>query len=531
MTNQVSNNNNNNNNNISISGNPGVPPQNSNNNNAVTQVAQRTLPLLKPTTKIKKDLSGMLTASTSTTNSSVTLPIKSQSEENLVSKSRRNSSEETEVELEKSQSDYALSQYPKINDGKEINPGKEEEEGSPTNVNVNSKPVLKAETLITVRTVRNPLFGSKAAMRKIKMEKINNVPSIAQIIKDIDHKLTHFSKLAATSSNFSFFKNSVPFDAVAAATSLEKCIEYYPLHVDSILEAVLRVQSGIVNSKSKLEKLYETFAIALTNKDNLPFFRKYFDSFVSKEQRLTFVRNILRAVRNKGDLIPVLSKVTEEDFAVEVRQTFLRNDSLCNTLCKEYANMFLENEFASLKEFIDKAFKGKDMLSLDTLHMHSKDNNSKFSQLSFEKQREELKKHAEDFMVIATNILDFIYNKMTFSNELVAYLGENRKHCMSYLANDNNKLPSDKDLINDSRVLFSGFLFLKVINPYITGLVPATDLIRKRVYTQLSKIIQNLANEIPFGSDKEDTEFFGTFDAHFKHYAKQHQNFVDRLSL
>lgn len=347
-------------------------------------------------------------------------------------------------------------------------------------------------------------------------EKIH--PSIHEAQTDsgkILNKLNYFRQM---STPYKFY-----FQEQRAAKEIASCLRDYPTQTEEILKNVLSVENQL---KEKYHRRHFRETLICLGLDleyaHTTFLNKYF-----KDRSPEIVKDfgekwMCRLIKKKfhSDIIKHLNELTKIEFSEINKQTFLRGSTLSSACSVEYAKHLWEKELKELSKKIQKMIKKYDIHTLcivrKTILNKLESTNSKFKMMS-EIEKEELISpillaNLDPFKELLRFTLTHVYHGMSFPAELSELLQMRRFHILS-----------QKVEVDESRVFVSTDLILRVLNPYI--LFSDTSPPMKDVLLGLTKVIQALANELPFAEKVEEP--FDQLNDVFKEFLETHRSFID----
>lgn len=335
----------------------------------------------------------------------------------------------------------------------------------------------------------------------------------------------HEGKLLFDELLFSSIATKIYFNETKAASELFGCYRQFPQSRETLIQKMIETRLAL-SSERHLKRMDAVITMILKHKGGGNFIWKYFTSLEkSREEVGRFAENAVRVLSKEKDssarTLAMIERITRREIKLQKRETLFRENNFSSALCREYGMRLWDKDLSHLSKTIQEALQQTDLasISLDPTIVSQGDET-----LSPEVLDQKFDEQAQRFSVFARSIISQIF-KLNPPEELQKMLTSRRTHIIDYL---NTRSLEGEDVISSSRIFISEILYLRLVN----GKLLSIDLspIPHSILVSLSKVLQCLAKEAPFGIEKQDP-VYERLNPLFEEFIKRHRRFVDKFSL
>ena len=382
--------------------------------------------------------------------------------------------------------------------------------------------------------------------------------SIDNIDKRYD-SLTSFPKSTRSNQNFStivelrtklHYFTTMPtklyFDTKKAEAELSAVISEYPQEMQEVLKIVIEVRDKL--SEKHLHRLQDVLTRCLIEPsskfmgNNARFIKSYFIKYVGETDLFAkhVVAKLIEKQKKHEEITVILATYTLTDMVKETLETLFRGTNLSSSLCKHYGNFLWQQVLKELEKIILKELNSQSdisQLNIDPTSilmelMERKD--ISFNECSTKDQNdlfaETEKKRVDNFMRFAALAMAHIY-ALKFPEKFSQILQNRRSHIIKFLEKNMHQ-SKEFEAVDRSRIYISELLFLRILNPHLIAIAKAKAIPKEKsqivehVMVQLTKCIQCLAKQAPFGSEKDEL-LYEKLNPLYEDCIKTHQAFLD----
>jgi hypothetical protein len=224
-----------------------------------------------------------------------------------------------------------------------------------------------------------------------------------------------------------------------------------------------------------------------------------------------------------------ISRITRCELKFQTRETLFRETNLSSALCREYGNFLWGKHLKDLAKAIEHAVPHKELSSLslnrDIIIGQLTSNPDSENSLSEEDIEQAIALHIERFMEFARGAIPRIFEYLP-PQELQEVLNSRRNRIIHFI--QEHPLEENEDPVSLSRTYISEVLYLRLLHPHLITKDHSPAL--NNVLISLSKVLQCLAKETPFGTEKRDL-VYERLNPLFEEFIEAHRRFVDACSL
>lgn len=379
-------------------------------------------------------------------------------------------------------------------------------------------------------TSTQELRAKQMSFRRSKSEARFNFPAKHQD-KDENKRLT------APKINemlFSSIGTKIHFNEEHAAEEIFTAYRHFPRSRETLIRDMVEIRNGLTKDKH-LKRVDGVFAIILQQKRSGKLIKSYFLFLGEKvlEDIPRFAKHaVSKLSKEKVSFFKILksiSRITHRELRTQTRETLFRDCNLSSALCREYGEQLWEKELKNLAKKIEKAMHSVDLASIslspDIIAQEldrQEDGDPTSYQAAMDRKFDE---HAQLFSAFARSLLPIIF-ELSAPDELQQLFITRRRHIMHFLSD--HLLEETEDVISASRMYISEILYLRLINSHLMSIDSSP--VPQSVLLSLTKVLQCLAKENPFGTEKKDP-IYERLNHLFWEFIEPHRDFVDAISL
>jgi hypothetical protein len=323
------------------------------------------------------------------------------------------------------------------------------------------------------------------------------------------------------------------YNSKKAEQKLNVCLQDFRAQHEEIVDILREVRKQL--TETRIDRLWQVLAPFLLKVENADFLSSYFEkcpndinAFVASRA----VRTILEEGRSE-EFIPILSEYTLRDLKTQKLETLFRVDCLSSSLCKEYALFLWEKDLKVVKEAIARIFKANSPLTCFCLNkdivtdsLKSQIALEQFDLLSQDRVVEAMQiRHAKNLCRLAGKMLPVIY-ALKVPTALSQLFAKRRSHIIQFLKQTSPN--QGEDFHAHSRIYIAELVYLRILNPTLLKVGDGDQ--SSDVLLSLTKIMQCLASEAPFGTEKKNIIYEG-LNPLFHQFLPLHRAFLDQNSL
>ncbi|MBS0604106.1 MAG: hypothetical protein JSS60_03600 [Verrucomicrobia bacterium] len=377
-----------------------------------------------------------------------------------------------------------------------------------------------------VVVVRNPIHSISSSTADTEIVYLNPLFNEPRLVPDYVIK--------ASMPYVSCIPNKIYFDEERAEREISDCIHRYGPRRHVIIQTLIELRDSLTSIRHK-NRYDKVLALVLARQGNERFILQYVKN-LTVDADLFAAKAIQEFDKQKlepDQIVDILSRITRCELRTQRRETLFRETCLSSSLCRELGCSLWGRDLKRLSESLSTRIRGIDLslICLDRLKVIAalKTRIPSFDSIDPQEQEgiidRELAHNAERFIAFARTILPEIYAMRTppvFSEMMM----KRREHIVRFLAK--YPLESNEDPVQLSRVYISEIFCLRIINPLILSCGESTD--AKKVLISLTKVVQCLAKETPFGAEKSDP-IYEMLNPLFRDFFSMHCEFIDQNSL
>ncbi|MGE0670756.1 MAG: hypothetical protein AB7O89_07470 [Parachlamydiales bacterium] len=326
------------------------------------------------------------------------------------------------------------------------------------------------------------------------------------------------AELRQRCSNLMKISDKKRFDAQEAAKEVAQCLALSK-GPELLASTLSELKGGLEGTKKKV-RYHELMASLLLYPQAVPFIADY---VLAHENCDEFSANVIPFYKSWEtpplSVIYSLSLFTRKELQKQDLETLFRGTNLSTSFCKEYGLQILDTELRflgrSVKRPLDKGDALNFCLSEKLLQKYIAPVGSAASVNTDARIQENISFCKTYFREMLTQIY-----QMNLPVE-----------CQSLLAMYRAQIAKHFNLTHsDERVeVFTGQLFfLRILNPYL--IAQGSSELEVSALVSLTKMTQALANNIPFGTEKQDP-IFESFNDIYDEFKIIHQQFINANSL
>lgn len=322
------------------------------------------------------------------------------------------------------------------------------------------------------------------------------------------------------------------FHEEEAATQL---FNSYCLHRESretIVQELAELRKGLTKDRH-IHRFQTILTLILKHHGSGPFLCNYLRSLreQTQDEIALFAEHAIKRLSKEQNshtqIQACISRITRCELKTQTRETLFRETNLSSALCREYGSQLWGKHLKDMAKAIEQSIPHKDLpaLSLNRDAIISQLNPNPNNPLPEETIEQAIDSHAERFMTFARNTIPLIFEYLP-PHELQETLISRRHRIVRFI--QENPLEENEDPVSLSRTYISEVLYLRLLHPHLISSdhPPALN----NVLISLSKVLQCLAKENPFGTEKRDP-IYERLNPLFEEFVESHRRFVDACSL
>ncbi|MBS0654014.1 MAG: hypothetical protein JSR39_10885 [Verrucomicrobia bacterium] len=324
------------------------------------------------------------------------------------------------------------------------------------------------------------------------------------------------------------------FHEEEAATQLFNSYCHHRENREAMVQELVELRKGLTKERH-INRFQTILTIILKHHGSGPFICNYLKSLreQTQDEVALFSQHAIKRLskeQHSHTLVQAcISRITRCELKFQNRDTLFRETNLSSALCREYGNHLWGKHLKELTKAIEHAVPHKDFLSLslnrDIIISQLNPNPDSENPLSEEAIEQAIALHIERFMEFARDAIPRIFEYLP-PQELQDVLNSRRNRIIHFIKD--NPLEEDEDPVSLSRTYISEALYLRLLHPHLITKdhPPALN----NVLISLSKVLQCLAKETPFGTEKRDP-IYERLNPLFAEFIEAHRRFVDACSL
>ena len=344
-------------------------------------------------------------------------------------------------------------------------------------------------------------------------------------------------RLAAPKINdmlFSSIGTKIHFNEEHAAEEIFSAYCFFPKSRETLIRDMVEIRHGLTKDKH-LRRVDTVFAIILQQKRSGKLIKRYFQFLgeTALDDIPRFAKNAVSKLSKEKisffKILKCISRITHRELRTQTRETLFRDCNLSSALCRAYGEHLWEKELKNLAKRIEKAMHSVDLASIslnpDIIARelaHQDEGHGTANQDAMDCKFDE---HAQLFSAFARSLLPIIF-ELSAPDELQKLCILRRRHIMHFLRE--HLLEEKEDVISASRIYVSEILYLRLINSHLMSI--DSSAVPQSVLLSLTKVLQCLARENPFGTEKKDP-IYERLNPLYWEFIEPHRDFVDAISL
>jgi hypothetical protein len=304
---------------------------------------------------------------------------------------------------------------------------------------------------------------------------------------------------------------------------------------ESMIQELVDIRKGLTKERH-LNRFYTILTIILKQYGSGQFICNYLKSIpdLTQDEVGRFAEHAMTRLSKEphaSSLIQAsISRITRCELKHQTRDTLFRETNLSSSLCREYGNLLWRKHFKELVKAIEHAAPHKDLPSLSLNYDVVKDQLTRKQETPSETVPPEMveeafNENAARFMEFARAVIPMIFEHLP-PKELQEVLISRRQRIIHFIKE--HPLEENEDPVSISRTYISEVLYLRLLHPHLV--LSDHPLLLNNVLISLSKVLQCLAKENPFGTEKRDP-IYERLNPLFEEFIEAHRQFVDACSL
>lgn len=324
------------------------------------------------------------------------------------------------------------------------------------------------------------------------------------------------------------------FHEEEAATQLFNSYCHHRENREAMVQELVELRKGLTKERH-INRFQTILTIILKHHGSGPFICNYLKSLrdQTQDEIALFAQHAIKRLSKEPHshtlIQACISRITRCELKFQTRDTLFRETNLSSALCREYGNYLWGKHLKDLTKTIENSVPHKDFLSLslnrDIIIGQLNPSPDSENPLPEEAIEQAITSHIERFMEFARDAIPRIFEYLP-PQELQDVLNSRRNRIIHFI--QDNPLEENEDPVSLSRTYISEVLYLRLLHPHLITKdhPPALN----NVLISLSKVLQCLAKETPFGTEKRDP-IYERLNPLFEEFIEAHRRFIDACSL